>query len=221
MANTKFVFDFDSTLTSVEGLDMLAEIALEGNPEKDKIVKEISAITDLGVDGEISFTDSLSRRVALLKAGRSELNQLIEVLKTKVSPSVSKNLGFFKTHKNDIYVISAGFKEFIIPVVAELGIDADRVYANTFKFDEQDQICGFDNKNHLSKHNGKVDCLKEMNLDGEVQIIGDGYSDFVMVREGVAQKFFAYTENVNRKKATDNADYVVNSFDEFLAINKL
>jgi D-3-phosphoglycerate dehydrogenase len=64
MSNRKFVFDFDSTLTSVEGLDVLAEISLEGNPERAEIVKEIQEITDLGIDGDISFTDSLSRRIA-------------------------------------------------------------------------------------------------------------------------------------------------------------
>ena len=120
-----------------------------------------------------------------------------------------------------IYVISCGFKEFIDPVVADLGISADRVFANTFKFDSEGTIVGFDESNPLSQHNGKVRCLKESGIEGEIQIIGDGYSDFVMRKEGVAQTFFAYTENVSRKKATDNADYVVASIDEFLTINEL
>ena len=63
--------------------------------------------------------------------------------------------------------------------------------------------------------------MKLSGIQGEIQIIGDGYSDFVMKREGVADKFFAYTENVSRKKATDNADYIVASLVEFLIINKL
>ena len=35
-----------------------------------------------------------------------------------------------------------------------------------------------------------------MNLEGEIQVIGDGYSDYVTREAGVADKFFAYTENV-------------------------
>ena len=64
----KYVFDFDSTLTQVEALDVLAEISLENNPEKDNIIKQIQEITDLGIDGDISFTKSLERRIKLLKA---------------------------------------------------------------------------------------------------------------------------------------------------------
>ncbi len=221
MPNRKFVFDFDSTLTSVEGLDVLAEISLKDNPEKERIVNEIQEITDLGIDGDISFTDSLSRRIALLKANKTQLVELIAFLKTKLSFSIDVNRAFFDKHKDQIYVISCGFKEFIDPVVEELGIIPERVFANTFKFDEFGNIIGFDQLNPLSQHNGKVNCLKGSGIKGEIQIIGDGYSDFVMRKEGVADKFFAYTENVTRKKATDNADFVVASLDEFLKINQI
>jgi D-3-phosphoglycerate dehydrogenase len=221
MPTRKFVFDFDSTLTSVEGLDLLAEISLKDNPDKDEVVKQIQEITDLGIDGDISFTDSLSRRIKLLKANKAQLSELIAILKTKLSTSVKANKAFFNSHHDKIYVISCGFKEFIDPVVADLGISADRVFANTFKFDSEGTIVGFDESNPLSQHNGKVRCLKDSGIEGEIQIIGDGYSDFVMRKEGVAQTFFAYTENVSRKKATDNADYVVASIDEFLTINEL
>ena len=67
MIQTKrnFVFDFDSTLTSVEALDVLAEITLVNNPAKDQIIQEIIDITNLGIDGKISFTDSLEQRIKL------------------------------------------------------------------------------------------------------------------------------------------------------------
>lgn len=221
MSKRNFVFDFDSTLTSVEGLDVLAEISLEGKSEREEIVKKIQEITDLGIDGDISFTESLSRRIALLKANKSDLDKLIDLLRTKFSDSVLENKAFFDQYKDQIYVISCGFKEFIVPIVAELGISEDRVYANTFTFDEEGMINGFDDKNPLSQHNGKVNCLRGANLEGEIQIIGDGYSDYVMRREGVADKFFAYTENISRKKAMDNADFVVHSMNEFLKINNI
>ena len=82
-----FVFDFDSTLTQVEALDVLAEISLANKPaeERNKIVKQIQEITDLGIDGEISFTDSLRRRIDLLKAHQNDLSALITLLKGKIS----------------------------------------------------------------------------------------------------------------------------------------
>ena len=219
---TTYIFDFDSTITQVEALDILAEIVLKDNPDRDEVIAEIKEITNLGIDGEISFTESLERRIKLLNAHRDDLDELISRLQEKISESFNRNIDFFKSHKDQIKVISCGFKEFIDPIVEQrFDIASDCVSANTFTFDDQGYIIGFDKTNVLSKHNGKIDCLKQLNLPGEIQVIGDGYSDYVMKEAGVADKFFAYTENVNREKAVVNADFITNSLDEFLYINKL
>jgi D-3-phosphoglycerate dehydrogenase len=217
----KYVFDFDSTLTRVEALDVLAEITLQGKSNKEEIVKEIQRITNLGIDGDISFTESLEKRIRLLNAHKNDLEHLVGELRHKISKSITSNKDFFKEFSDDIYVISCGFKEFIDPIVEEYNIPSNRVYANTFKFDEEGNIIGFDEANVLASHNGKIECLKNLDLDGEVQVIGDGYSDYVMREAGIAHKFFAYTENVHREKATNNADHVAPNLDEFLFVNDL
>jgi D-3-phosphoglycerate dehydrogenase len=216
-----YIFDFDSTLTRVEALDVLAEITLKDNPKKDAIIQEIIDITNLGIDGEISFTESLERRIKLLKANKSDLTKLVEDLKKQVSSSIERNKEFFELYADDIYVISCGFKEFIDPIVKEYNIPSEKVFANTFEFAEDGEIIGFDAVNPLSQHNGKIACLKNMNLTGEIQVIGDGYSDYVTREAGVAHKFFAYTENISRNKTTENADHIAPNLDEFLYINDL
>ncbi len=221
MLDRTFIFDFDSTFTSVEALDLLAEIVLENHPEQSEIVKEIEDITNLGIDGTITFPESLSRRIALFKANKSHLNQLTERLKQLVSVSVVNNRSFFETHTDQIYIVSCGFKEFIVPVVAEYGIPANRVYANTFEFDENDAIIGYDKDNVLSQENGKVKCVTPLNLKGEIQVIGDGYSDYTIRKAGLADTFFAYTEHVTRDKSIKHADFVVPNMDEFLYVNQL
>ena len=216
-----YIFDFDSTLTRVEALDVLAEITLASNPKKDEIIQEIIDITNLGIDGEISFTESLERRIKLLNANESDLEALVIALKKQVSKSIESNKEFFEEFADDIYVISCGFKEFIDPIVAEYNIPKERVFANTFEFDNDGKIVSFDETNPLSQHNGKIKCLSDMNLDGEIQVIGDGYSDYVTREAGIADKFFAYTENVSREKTTENADHIAPNLDEFLYVNKL
>ena len=72
-----YIFDFDSTLTRVEALDVLAEITLTDNANKDAIIQEIIDITNLGIDGEISFTESLERRIQLLNANKTDLTNLV------------------------------------------------------------------------------------------------------------------------------------------------
>ncbi|WP_026776902.1 phosphoglycerate dehydrogenase [Polaribacter sp. Hel_I_88] len=223
MITTKrnYVFDFDSTLTRVEALDVLAEITLKNNPKKEEIIREIIDITNLGIDGEISFTESLERRIKLLNANKADLSKLVSDLKMQVSASIERNKEFFQLYADDIYVISCGFKEFIDPIVKEYNIPSERVFANTFEFASDGKIIGFDADNPLSQHNGKIKCLKDMQLDGEIQVIGDGYSDYVTREAGVADKFFAYTENVSRNKTTEKADHIAPNLDEFLYINDL
>lgn len=217
----KYVFDFDSTLTRVEALDVLAEMTLEGRHNREEVIREIQHITNLGIDGDISFTESLERRIRLLKANKRHLDPLVRELREKISKSIASNKEFFEKFSEDIYVISCGFKEFIDPIVEEYNIPSDRVYANTFTFDKDGNIVGFDETNVLASHNGKIECLRQLDLEGEVQVIGDGYSDYVMREAGIAHKFFAYTENVHRDKAADNADHVAPNLDEFLFVNDL
>ena len=217
----KYVFDFDSTLTRVEALDVLAEMTLQGRVERDEVIREIQHITNLGIDGDISFTESLERRIRLLHANKKHLDPLVAELRKKISKSIASNKEFFEKYSEDIYVISCGFKEFIDPIVEEYNIPSERVYANTFRFDAEGNIIGFDETNVLASHNGKIECLRRLDLDGEVQVIGDGYSDYVMREAGIAHKFFAYTENVHREKAANKADHVAPSLDEFLFVNDL
>lgn len=47
----KYVFDFDSTLTRVEALDVLAEMTLQNNPKRDEIVSEIQKSPIWGLMG--------------------------------------------------------------------------------------------------------------------------------------------------------------------------
>jgi len=41
LVKRNYIFDFDSTLTKVEALDILAEITLANNPRKDAVIQEI------------------------------------------------------------------------------------------------------------------------------------------------------------------------------------
>src|SRR6201992_2944046 len=216
-----FIIDFDSTFTQVEALDELARISLRKNPNREEIYKQIEDYTNAAMEGKLSFTESLAARVKLLHANRDHLKQLITHLKKKVSTSFSRNSAFFKQHQDNVLIVSGGFKEFITPVVSEYFIKKENIYANTFVFDENDNIIGYDRENPLSQEGGKVKLLRQMNLQGEIFGIGDGYSDFQLKESGLIKKFFAYTENIERKSVAEKADHITPSFDEFLFINKL
>lgn len=215
------IIDFDSTFTKVEGLDELAAIALAGHPDREKIVQEIVHLTNKGMNGEMSFSEGLHRRIALLKAKRSHIDELIVLLRTKVSESFKRNKHFLTENTDNIFIVSSGFKEFIVPITTELGIRADHVYANEFRFDEDDNIIGIDEENVLSTDGGKIKLLASLNLTGDVFAIGDGYTDYQLKESGLANRFYAFTENVERPRVMAVADHIATSFDDFLYDNKL
>jgi D-3-phosphoglycerate dehydrogenase len=216
-----FIIDFDSTFTQVEALDELARISLKSHPDREEIYRKIEDLTNASMEGRLSFSESLEARVKLLQANRDHLKQLITHLKKKVSTSFSRNTIFFKNHQDEVLIVSGGFKEFIIPVVTEYHIKKENIYANTFQFDDDGNIIGYDRQNPLSQEGGKVKLLKELKLEGDIYGIGDGYSDFQLKESGMIKKFFAFTENIERKSVAEKADHITPSFDEFLYINKL
>jgi D-3-phosphoglycerate dehydrogenase / 2-oxoglutarate reductase len=216
-----YIIDFDSTFTQVEALDELARISLKTRPDKEEVFKKIEDLTNAAMEGKMSFRESLTARVALLQANRDHLKQLITRLKKKVSASFLRNKAFFKKHADDVLIVSGGFKEFITPVVSPYHIPKENIYANTFVFDEQGNITGYDAENPLSDEGGKVRLLKKLDLQGDIYGIGDGHSDFQLKEFGMIRKFYAFTENIERKTVAEKADHITPSFDEFLYINKL
>ncbi|MBL7871275.1 MAG: phosphoglycerate dehydrogenase [Cyclobacteriaceae bacterium] len=216
-----FVIDFDSTFTKVEAFDALAEISLKDHPNVEKLKQQIFNITNQGMDGSISFRESLEKRIEILAPNKRHLEQLVVVLRELVSESFKRNREFLQTYADYIYIISNGFHAFIDPIVTEFGIKPENIRANRFHFDEQGNVTGFDKENPLSQNNGKVEQLKRLNLPGDVFVVGDGYTDYEIKQAGLANKFFAFTENVEREKVLSKADHIAPSLDEFLYLNKL
>jgi len=216
-----FIIDFDSTFTKVEALDLLGEISLSDSRQRTERLQKIKEITDHGMDGGMSFRDSLTKRLKLLEARKEHLVELVALLKARISKSFHRNEEFFREHADNIYILSNGFKEFVVPIVTQYGVKADHVYANSFKFDHQGRIVGFDEDNILSRNNGKARQIERLKLKGEVSVIGDGYTDYEIKEAGLAHKFYAFTENVTREKVLKKADHVAPSLDEVLYINKM
>lgn len=219
--NKYFVIDFDSTFTKVEAFDVLADISLKDHPDREERKKQIIRITNQGMDGSISFRESLEQRLNLLAPYRQHMIPLITLLRGSVSESFKRNKEFFQKYADYIYIISNGFKEFIEPIVTEFGIKPENILANEFRFDSDGKVIGFDSENPLSANGGKVEQLKKLNLPGDVYVIGDGYTDYEIKHAGLANKFYAFTENVTRENVKNKADHITPSLDEFLYLNKL
>jgi len=125
--NKYFVIDFDSTFTKVEAFDVLADISLKDHPQQEERKKQIVAITNKGMDGSLSFRESLEQRLNLLAPSQHHLPLLVNKLKENVSESFKRNKEFFQKYSDNIYIVSNGFKEFIEPIVTEFGIKSENI----------------------------------------------------------------------------------------------
>lgn len=108
------VFDVDSTLVQGEVIEMLAARA--------GAEAEVRAVTEAAMAGELDFTESLRRRVAVL-AGLPE-SVLAEVAaELELTPGARTTIRTLKRLGFRCGVVSGGFTRVISGLAAELGLD--------------------------------------------------------------------------------------------------
>ena len=214
------IIDFDSTIISIETLEYLASISLEKNNHKNKTINQISKYTNLAMNGEITFEKSLDIRLNLMGITRNHINKAIDGLSDKLDDTFLDNIDFFKENINDIYIVSGGFKSIISPILLSfMNLDWN-IFANEFKFDKDDNVVGIESNNPLAFSKGKVELVKKLNLNNDVIIIGDGYTDYEVKKYGAAKHFLAYTAHVKRDNVIVHADKVCKNFNQVLEFIK-
>ena len=220
MIKAKLILDFDSTFIKIETLDALANIVFKDMKNKHLAINKIKKITSEAMLGNIPFDIALSNRIKLLNAKIEDVKQTISLIKKNISNTVATNRKFFINNSKNIYIISGGFKEIILPIVKSYGIKEKNVFANTFKYDNNIQIKSIDKNNLLSKDKGKVLALKSIKnkekSNAKYIIVGDGYTDYELKKHKAADIFIQYIENVNRRSLNKKADIIANNFDEVI-----
>ncbi|MDP2764330.1 MAG: HAD-IB family phosphatase, partial [Brevundimonas sp.] len=213
---TTYVFDFDSTLVRIETLEALADIALAGAPDAGAIRAEVAALTDQAMTGDLPFGEALRRRLALLPLTRAHVAELADRILDEGTPSVRRNLRFFRENAGRIVILSGGFREIIAPLAAHLHVPPERVLCNDLTYDAEGRVTGVDAANPLSQAGGKPIVIRALGLPGPVVMVGDGWTDAEVRLAGAADRFHAFTEIVRRQPVVAAADSEASSMDEFL-----
>ena len=211
------IIDFDSTFIQDETLDEIAKF-LSLNDSSKGMKEKIIKITAQTMAGDLDFSMALKERVSLLKIHQKEIQNITDLLKKRISPSFLKNKNKIKFIKDNIYIISGGFKEIIIPIVNDFEISKNHVFANEFTYDQKGFINGINTQSPLSYSDGKIRALKTLNLKNGAYIIGDGSTDLEMKHVDGVNAFICFTENINRLSVSSNADYVAATLDEVFKI---
>lgn len=214
--NWYLILDFDSTIITKESLDFLSEIALENEKNKDFLLSKIIELTEKGMDGIISFQDSINERLKSKHITKDHIKILNRKLKDHITPTFQSNMRWLKKYSRRIYIISGGFKEMIIPITDKLNISREHIFANDFVFNKDGIVMGLDKNNPLSRSGGKVKKAEELNLDGQIFMVGDGSTDAEMKNLGGKVNFIAFVENVYREKVVSQADYTAKTFKDVI-----
>ncbi len=209
------IIDFDSTFISKESLDELASHAIKRSKTKDLILDQIHQLTNDGMNGKITFDESIDSRLKLINATKEDVDFVSKNLNAHISDSFMRNKNFIIEHSDKIYIISGGFKEILIPVLTSFGIPEKNIFGNDFIYDGE-KIISFNSKNPLTKSDGKAKVIESLSLNGDIHAIGDGYNDYQLKASGFVTKFFAFTENIYRKEVCDLADKIIGSLDEYI-----
>jgi D-3-phosphoglycerate dehydrogenase len=216
MKYASVVFDFDSTVVDCETLDLVCEISVRGREDRDAVLAEVKRITALGMEGAMPFGESLSRRIALVAPSRGAVAEVAARIVEHITPSFLVHKNFLASHPG-VAIVSGGFDEIIWPVSDLLGIPRERVLCNAFVYGADDRVTGIDQSRPSAHAGGKVRAVAEARMPRPLAIIGDGWTDYEIKKDGAADIFVAYTEHARREPVVAVADAQARSFDDVLA----
>ena len=200
------IFDVDSTLSGVEGIDWLAA---QRGPE---IAAWSVGLTEKAMEGEIPIEAVYSERMRMVKPTLPEIQELGKVYVEKMATGAAATIAALRANNVEVVLVSGGLREAILPLARELGVDAKNLYAVSVFFGERGEYAGFDDASLLTRQSGKRTTVGQMNLKGPILAVGDGMTDCEM--KSVVQGFAAFTGFTRREAVVEQADYVVENFDQ-------
>ena len=192
--------DMDSTLINIECIDEIAEATGQK--------KAVAAITEASMRGEIKdFTESLHRRLALLKGVPVETLETVFKERLRLNPGAERLIQSAQKHGLKTLLVSGGFTFFTDRLKRGLALDA--AFANTLEIVEGrltgrvlgDVVDGAAKARHLEAMARAEGAGPE-----QIIVIGDGANDLPMMAH--AHFSVAYrAKPVVRDQARFNLDF--------------
>lgn len=190
------IFDVDSTLCTIEGIDELAR--MKG------VLPQIAPLTQMTMEGKLSLEDVFSKRLLMIKPSKQDLEKVGELYCQSFSPHAKEVIADFKQENKDMFIISGGYREALLPLANFLGIAEDHVFTNSLLFEENGEYKDFDHMSPLWKENGKKKLIESLSLQPKTLLIGDGVSD--LEAKDSVDLFVGYGGVQVRQKVKDEAE---------------
>jgi phosphoserine phosphatase len=193
----RFVFfDVDSTLVTIEGIDVLAR----GNPE-------VVRLTEMAMNGEISVDEVYGRRLEIIKPSRAAVEALGEQYVASMVAGAQETIETLRNGGAHIHLVTAGITQAIVPLAETLGIRS--VHAVSLHFDEAGNYAGFDSRSPLTRSGGKELVVRDVLVrsKGKSAFVGDGVTD--LEARPVVNLFVGFGGVHVRPRVRENAEVYV------------
>lgn len=193
------VFDCDSTLSAIEGIDELAA----GHREA------IAALTDSAMRGAVPLEAVYGARLALIRPGRVAVEALAAQYIAAAVPDARDTVLALRAHGIEVRILSGGLRQAILPFAAWLGLTDADVTAVDLYFHADGSYAGFDEQSPLGRSGGKRTVVEawRQELPGPILMVGDGITD--LEARPAVDRFVAYAGVVDRPAVTAAADAVI------------
>jgi phosphoserine phosphatase len=202
------IFDFDSTLINCESLELILQPILAKSPE---LQQAFHHITNQGMNGDISFQQSLHQRLTLAAPSLQAVQQFADSATQYLTTGIKELIAALQQHNIAIWIISGGLQQAILPLANQLNIPSEQVLAVQAVWDQAgnfeqlaaDDICS----------QGKVLAAKSIysQFTQPIIMVGDGITDYEIWQAGFADHFIAYSEHAKRPAVLGLAEYQANS----------
>lgn len=194
------IFDCDSTLSTLEGIDELAN--------RMGVYDQLAPLTQAAMDGELKLDEVYQRRLQLITPTRHDIDWLGKrYVETQVNDAQQTVDALQKSGKN-IHIVSGGIRQAVIRLADALNIDRTNVHAVDIYFDDSGAYAGFDETSPLAMSGGKKTvCRKVAGINRRAVIIGDGITDMEAKQERVEVIGFGGVVNRSRVKQSVS-DYI-------------
>lgn len=205
------VFDCDSTLSSIEGIDELARA------KGDAVFEEVAALTHAAMNGEVPLDEVFSRRLAIIQPDKASCDLVAQQYIDTIEPTAIETLNALRKLGYTPIILSGGFKLLIEPLAKLL--EVEQIEAVPLHLDENGNYINFDASYPTTYNGGKPEIIEQLKKQygaTEVIMVGDGASD--LETKPYVDKFIGFGRYTPREKVKVEADYFVYSLDEILPI---
>ena len=205
------VFDCDSTLTSLEGIDELARTCSA------EIFQKIEELTNAAMNGEVAIDEIFGRRLEIIQPDKKSCQLVGQQIVENVEPTAKETIQKLKARGWTPIILSGGLTQVIEPIAQYL--DIDQIEAVDLIFHDDGAYAGFDTQAPPTRNGGKPQVIAKLRnqLNPEqIVMVGDGISDLETQSE--ADQFIGFTAYAAREKVQRDADTCITSLDQLLDI---